>query len=79
MIAMSKESRQPQTPEEIVASKKLTRRQKIARLRELSYDVRELQVADEEGMGGGVRPELDRIHKALRELGVRDISTNSKH
>jgi hypothetical protein len=76
---MSKRSQQPRTPEEIVASSDLTYREKVALLRELSYDARELAVADEEGMGGGVRPDLDRINEALRELGVVYRPTNSKH
>ena len=40
------------TPGEVVANNELTRAQKIEILRRWEYDVRELQVADEEGMQG---------------------------
>ena len=71
--------RQPDsTPEGIVASKELTRQQKIDRLREMSYDARELDVAKEEGMGGGEPSEYDRIVRALRALGAEDAPTDQK-
>ena len=40
------------TPEEVLADSELSREQKIKILRRWEYDVRELQVAEEEGMEG---------------------------
>lgn len=65
-------------PETILASPALSREQKIQRLRELCYDARELDVAAEEGMGGGRPTQLARILRALRSLGVVDRATDSK-
>ncbi len=49
----------------------LTREQKIEKLRRWSYDARELEVANDEGMGGAVHASnLPAIHEALRELGA---------
>jgi hypothetical protein len=59
-------------PDEVVRSKQLTRDQKIEILRRWEYDIRELQVADEESMTAP-RPEpvtLDLILNALRALGA---------
>ena len=60
------------TPAEIVAYGALSREQKIEILRRWEYDVRELQVADEEGMTTA-KPQavtLDMIRAALRALGT---------
>jgi hypothetical protein len=59
-------------PEEVVKSDELTRDQKIEILNRWEYDIRQLQVADEESMTAP-RPEpvtLDAVHKALRTLGA---------
>ena len=59
-------------PEEIVQSNELSRDQKIEILGRWEYDVRQLQVADEESMTAP-RPEpvtLDAVLKALRALGA---------
>jgi hypothetical protein len=59
-------------PDEVVESNLLNREQKIEILRRWEYDVRELQVADEESMTAP-RPErvtLDAVLKALRALGA---------
>jgi hypothetical protein len=59
-------------PEEIVESNELSRNQKIEILGRWEYDVRQLQVADEESMTAP-RPEpvtLDAVLKALRALGA---------
>ena len=57
----------------------LTRAQKIELLRAWSYDEREIEVADEEGMGGTKRPsKLAAIQAALRELGADDEPTSHK-
>lgn len=59
-------------PDEVVESKLLSREQKIEILRRWEYDVRELQVADEESMTAP-RPErvtLDALLKALRAVGA---------
>jgi hypothetical protein len=62
-------------PEDVVSANGLTREQKIEILRRWEYDVREIQVADEEGMTAPasesqVTPPLDSILKALRALGA---------
>ena len=59
-------------PEEVVQSNELSRDQKIEILGRWEYDVRQLQVADEESMTAP-RPEpvtLDAVLKALRALGA---------
>ncbi|MGE3171821.1 MAG: hypothetical protein AB7O97_04295 [Planctomycetota bacterium] len=68
-----------QSPEAIVAAPHLTRQQKIDLLRQLSYDARGLDVATDEGMGGGRSSELERVHDALRALGAEDLPTDAKH
>jgi len=59
-------------PDEVIASKELSRDQKIQILRRWEYDVRELQVADEEGMTAPKPPavSLDLILAALRAVGA---------
>ena len=59
-------------PDEVVQSNELSRDQKIEILGRWEYDVRQLQVADEESMTAP-RPEpvtLDAVLKALRALGA---------
>jgi hypothetical protein len=59
-------------PEEILQSKDLTRDQKVEVLSRWEYDIRQLQVADEESMTAP-RAEpvaLDAVLKALRALGA---------
>ena len=59
-------------PDDVVQSNELSRDQKIELLSRWEYDVRQLQVADEESMTAP-RPEpvtLDAILKALRALGA---------
>jgi hypothetical protein len=60
------------SPAEVVDSGDLSREQKIEILRRWEYDVRELQVADEESMTAP-KPEavtLDMVLKALRAVGA---------
>ena len=59
-----------QTPEEVLADNELSREQKIKILRRWEYDVRELQVAEEEGMEGPQPVTLDVVLRALRALGA---------
>ncbi|MGH7831691.1 MAG: hypothetical protein ACREP8_16115 [Candidatus Binatia bacterium] len=58
------------TPEEVVQRKDLTREQKIEILRRWEYDVRELQVAEDEGMTGPQPVPLDAVRRALHALGA---------
>ena len=58
------------TPEEVLADSELSREQKIKILRRWEYDVRELQVAEEEGMEGPQPVMLDVVLRALRALGA---------
>ncbi len=58
-------------PRSVLDDVELTREQKIEKLRRWSYDARELEVANDEGMGGAVHASnLPAIHEALRELGA---------
>ena len=57
-------------PEEVVADNELSREQKIKILQRWEYDVRELQVAEEEGMEGPQPVMLDVVLRALRALGA---------
>jgi len=56
------------SPEEIVATDRLTRAQKIDLLRSREYDAAELAVAEEEGMHGPENDQLPRILNALARL-----------
>ena len=59
-------------PDEVINSAELNREQKIEILRRWEYDIRQLQVADEESMTAP-QPEtitLDVVLKALRGLGA---------
>ena len=57
-------------PSEVLAEKDLSREQKINILQKWEYDARELQVAEEEGMGGPQPVSLDDVLRALRSLGA---------
>ena len=65
------------TPGEVLANNELTRAQKIEILRRWEYDVRELHVADEEGMEGPEPVTLDAVLDALRTLGAPEDTENS--
>jgi len=58
------------TPDDLVVEAALTRDQKIQALRQWHYDLRELQVATEENMGGGDEAgvTLEAVEDALRRL-----------
>jgi hypothetical protein len=58
------------TPDEVLADNDLSREQKIEILHRWEYDVRELQVAEEEGMEGPQPVSLDAVLRALRSLGA---------
>ncbi len=55
-------------PDDVLQEQSLTREQKIKILRRWEYDARELQVADEENMGGGPPDALDEVLNVLRQL-----------
>lgn len=73
------------SPEEVVNHPALEREDKIRILRRWEYDVRDLEVAEEEGMpASGVQPEglLKRILTGLTTLGAdltAETSTPTKH
>jgi hypothetical protein len=58
------------TPEEILNRNDFSRQQKVEILRRWEYDVRQLQVAEEESMAGPQLVTLDSILNALRALGA---------
>ncbi|MBE7384689.1 MAG: hypothetical protein F6J95_025160 [Leptolyngbya sp. SIO1E4] len=58
-------------PDDVCNEPSLTRAQKIKILRQWEYDARELQVAEEENMGGGPADILDQILAALHRLDAR--------
>ncbi len=55
-------------PSDVCDEQSLTRDQKIKILRCWEYDARELQVAEEENMGGGPQDVLDEVLLALHRL-----------
>ena len=55
-------------PEEVLLREDMSREQKIEVLRRWAYDARQLQVADEENMGGQQPDILDEILRALHAL-----------
>jgi hypothetical protein len=57
-------------PQEVLLSQELTRDQKIQILRRWSYEIRELQVAEEENMQGKTQVDLQSVLNALRTLGA---------
>jgi hypothetical protein len=58
------------TPDEVAAQTGLTVEQRTDILRRWGYDSLDLEVAEEENMGGGEPDLLDQIVKALESLGV---------
>lgn len=70
-------------PSDVLADKSLSKEQKIKILTQWEYDARELSVAEEENMPAKFGDEanmLNRIHEALRTLGVsNDHQHHSKH
>jgi hypothetical protein len=58
------------TPAEVLQTDELSRNQKIQILQRWEYDVRELQVAEEESMHGPQAVTLDVVLNALRALGA---------
>lgn len=56
------------SPAKVIDDPALDREQKVEILRRWEYDARELEVAEEENMGGGPPDMLDQILKALNEL-----------
>ncbi len=56
------------SPDDLFGEQSLTRDQKIKILRRWEYDARELEVAEEENMGGGPPGKLDEILKVLHRL-----------
>jgi len=56
------------TPDEVLQKKSLTRDQKIKILKRWEYDALELEVAEEENMGGGPPGVLDQVLSALHRL-----------
>jgi outer membrane lipoprotein SlyB len=56
------------TPEEVLQQGDLSHEQKAAILRRWTYDARELEVAEDEGMRDGEPDLLDRVLRALGEL-----------
>lgn len=62
-------------PRDVLANKSLTREQKIDILRRWAYDAREIEIADEENMGGRpIDDALDEVLKCLKELGAGLLS-----
>ncbi|BCR06800.1 hypothetical protein DESUT3_38690 [Desulfuromonas versatilis] len=57
-------------PDDVFADDTLTRDQKIRILRRWEYDARELEVAEEENMGGGPPDMLDQVLQVLHRLGA---------
>ena len=55
-------------PADVCMEISLTRDQKIQILRRWEYDARELEVAEEENMGGGDPDVLDEVLAALHQL-----------
>ena len=80
---MIKKSNDPRV-EDVLTNTSMTVEEKIALLERWAYDVREMAVAEEEGMmGGGNRMSLQEIERALARLRekahVDEASVFSKH
>jgi hypothetical protein len=58
------------TPQELLANNELSREQKIEILRRWEYDIRQLQVAEEESMEGPQPVTLESVLQALRVIGA---------
>lgn len=63
-------------PEDVLKQKSLSRDQKVQILRRWDYDARELEVAEEENMGGGPPDLLGSVRRALSQL---NASTDPDH
>lgn len=58
-----------QAPEDVLDDMRLTREQKIIVLKQWAFDERELEVAEEENMRGGLKPLLlDQVMIVLHRL-----------
>ena len=55
-------------PAQVLRDASLSREQKVKILTQWEYDARELEVAEEENMAGGVPSRLRDVRKALLEL-----------
>lgn len=64
-------------PKDVLHQRALTREQKIRVLRRWEYDARELEVAEEENMGGGPPGVLDEVLNALHSLGSESDMAHS--
>ena len=58
------------SPEAVVEHPRLSREQKIDILKRWKYDACELEVAEDENMGGGGPADLERVLQALAALGA---------
>ena len=58
------------TPQELLANDALSRERKIEILRRWEYDVRQLQVAEEESMEGPQSVTLESVLQAMRAMGA---------
>jgi hypothetical protein len=70
------------SPEDVIQKKSLSRDQKIKILKRWEYDALELEVAEEENMGGGPPGVLDQVLNALHRLDAQvdvDRSPPTKH
>ena len=74
-------SRHFETPAQVVEHDGLTPEQKVAVLRQWEVDAREMQVAEEENMGGGESGLLTDVTRALEALGAPPLHSNggAKH
>jgi len=62
-------------PRDVLAQQSLSRDQKIDILRRWAYDAREIEIADQENMGGrAIDDPLDEVLKCLKELGAGLLS-----
>ncbi len=69
-----------QSPQQVLDAADLSRDDKIRILTGWAYDLRELQVAEEENMRGapGLAGRLAAVEQALLTLGVEDVRHDSK-
>lgn len=63
-------SRHYDSPQAVVDDPNIPRERKIAILRQWAYDAQQLQVAEDENMGGGDASGLHGVLEALHRLGV---------
>ena len=65
-------------PNKVVQDEDLSRSEKVQKLRRWRHDAHEIEVANDEGMGGTVQPSnLADVHEALRELGAPASPTSA--